>query len=175
MTEPGDPAQPADPGDAAPPAEPGDGALPAEFVHEVGRIFSERIPFNHVLGLELVSFSRERARFRFEMRDELVGNYVRRTLHGGVISAALDVTGGLAALLGALQREDRSREEKLELFGRLGTIDLRVDFLRPGSGKHFETTGYVLRAGSRVVVTRTEMRNDEARIIAVGTGTYIVA
>lgn len=81
----------------------------------------------------------------------------------------------MAALLGALQREDRSREEKLELFGRLGTIDLRVDFLRPGSGKHFETTGYVLRAGSRVAVTRTEMRNDEARIIAVGTGTYIVA
>lgn len=172
MTDPGDPTQPGDP---AQPADPGDAALPAEFVHEIGRIFSERIPFNHLLGLELVSFSKERVRFRFEMRDELVGNYVRRTLHGGVISAALDVTGGLAALLGALQREDRSREEKLELFGRLGTIDLRVDFLRPGSGKHFETTGYVLRAGSRVAVTRTEMRNDEARIIAVGTGTYIVA
>ena len=172
MTDPGDRALPSDP---AQPADRGDAALPAEFVHEVGRIFSERIPFNHVLGLELVSFSRERVRFRFEMRDELVGNYVRRTLHGGVISAALDVTGGLAALLGALQREDRSREEKLELFGRLGTIDLRVDFLRPGSGKHFETTGYVLRAGSRVVVARTEMRNDKSRIIAVGTGTYIVA
>ncbi|MCZ6476969.1 MAG: hypothetical protein O6851_01435 [Gemmatimonadetes bacterium] len=52
---------------------------------------------------------------------------------------------------------------------------MRVDFLRPVSGKHFETTGYVLRAGSRVAVTRTELRDDKARLIAVGTGTYIVA
>ncbi len=87
----------------------------------------------------------------------------------------LDVTGGLVALLGALKREHRSVAEIPELFGRLGTIDLRVDFMRPGAGRHFESSGYVLRAGSRVAVSRTELSTDEGRVVAVGTGAYIVA
>jgi uncharacterized protein (TIGR00369 family) len=146
---------------------------PALF-EEIRRIFADRIPFNHLIGLELTSFSAERASFRFEMRDDLVGNYVRRTLHGGVISATLDATCGMAALLGSLRREDRTAEQKLALFGRLGTIDLRVDFLRPGIGRYFEATGWSLRAGKSVAVTRSELRNDEGRLIAVGTGTYTV-
>jgi acyl-coenzyme A thioesterase PaaI-like protein len=32
----------------------------------------------------------------------------------------------------------------------------------------------VLRSGSRVVVTRMEFHNDEGKLVAVGTGTYIV-
>lgn len=148
--------------------------LDPELLEEIRRIFAERIPFNHLIGLELVSFTTERASFRFEMRDDLVGNYLRRSLHGGVISATLDATCGMAALLGSLQREDRTAEQKLALFGRLGTIDLRVDFLRPGLGRYFEATGWVLRAGKSVAVTRSELRNDEGRLIAVGTGTYTV-
>lgn len=148
--------------------------LEPELLEEIRRIFADRIPFNHVIGLQLDSFTAERATFRFEMRDELVGNYLRKTLHGGVISATLDATCGMAALLGSLRRHDRTLEEKLALFGRLGTIDLRVDFLRPGVGRYFEATGWVLRAGRSVAVTRSELRNDEGRLIAVGTGTYTV-
>jgi uncharacterized protein (TIGR00369 family) len=148
--------------------------LTPELLDEIREIFSDRIPFNHLIGLQLIDLTDESARFRFEMREELVGNYVRKTLHGGVITSALDVTGGLVALLGALKREHRSVAEIPELFGRLGTIDLRVDFMRPGSGRHFESSGYVLRAGSRVAVSRTELSNDEGRIVAVGTGAYIV-
>jgi uncharacterized protein (TIGR00369 family) len=149
--------------------------LTPELLNEIREIFQDRIPFNHVLGLQLVGLTDESARIRFEMRDEFVGNYVRKTLHGGVISSALDVTGGLVALLGALKREHRSVAEIPELFGRLGTIDLRVDFMRPGVGRHFEASGYVLRAGSRVAVSRTELANDEGLVVAVGTGAYIVA
>ncbi len=148
--------------------------LTPELLDEIREIFSDRIPFNHLIGLQLIDLTDESARFRFEMREELVGNYVRKTLHGGVITSALDVTGGLVALLGALKREHRSVAEIPELFGRLGTTDLRVDFMPPGSGRHFESSGYVLRAGSRVAVSRTELSNDEGRIVAVGTGAYIV-
>lgn len=146
-----------------------------ELLGEIREIFSDRIPFNHLLGLQLVGLTDESARFRFEMREELIGNYVRNTLHGGVITAALDVTGGLVAMLGALKREHRGAAEIPELFGRLGTIDLRVDFMRPGAGRRFEASGYVLRAGSRVAVSRTELTNDEGLVVAVGTGAYIVA
>jgi len=139
-------------------------------------IFSERIPFNRLLGLRVGSLSAGEVSIRFEMRDDLIGNYVRRTLHGGVISATLDVIGGLVTFLDVLRRmEDATHEEKLARFSRLGTIDLRVDYLRPGMGRHFIATGYVLRAGTRVAVTRSELHNDEGNLIAVGTGTYILS
>jgi len=62
-------------------------------------VFAERIPFNHVLGLHVESIEAERASVRFMMRDELIGNFERRILHGGVIASALDVTGGLVAFV----------------------------------------------------------------------------
>jgi uncharacterized protein (TIGR00369 family) len=65
-------------------------------------------------------------------------------------------------------------EEGLEIFSSLGTIDLRVDYLRPGLGESFDASGTVIRTGKRVVVTRMEMHDDRDRLIAVGTGTYII-
>lgn len=141
----------------------------------VEEIFGDRIPFNRLLGLRFELIDDETARLRFDMRDALVGNFVRGSLHGGVISSSLDVIGGAVAFLGAIKRMRlKSLERELERFGNLGTIDLRVDYLRPGLGRHFVATGYVLRTGSRVAVTRMELHNDEQRLIAVGTGAYVV-
>jgi uncharacterized protein (TIGR00369 family) len=70
---------------------------------------------------------------------------------------------------------DRDLDAKLERFGRLGTIDLRVDYLRPGIGKSFMSTGYTLRTGNKVAVSRIELINDQDDLIAVGTGSYVVA
>jgi uncharacterized protein (TIGR00369 family) len=141
----------------------------------VRTIFSERIPFNQVLGLKVESIGTEQASFRFDMRDDLIGNFIRGTLHGGVIAATLDVTGGLVAFLGLLKKiEHKSDQEKLAQFSRLGTIDLRVDYLRPGTGRSFLSTGFIQRVGNRVAVTRMELDNDEGSLIAVGTGAYLV-
>ena len=141
----------------------------------VRKIFAEQIPFNRLLGLELDLLGAEQASFRFDMRPELVGNYLRGNLHGGVISATLDVTGGLVAFLGVLRKmRGRSDKEKFARFSRLGTIDLRVDFLRPGIGQSFTATGFVQRIGNKVAVTRMELDNDQGSLIAVGTATYMV-
>jgi len=139
-------------------------------------VFSEKIPFNRVLGLRVTGIDDERVTIEFPMRDELIGNYVRGALHGGVISAVLDVCGGLVSYVGVLRHMDEaSFEEKMERFTRLGTIDLRVDYLRPGIGGEFHATGFVLRTGSRVAVTRMELTSGTGVLIAVGTGTYIVS
>jgi uncharacterized protein (TIGR00369 family) len=130
------------------------------------------IPFNRVLGVHFDQLDANGASLTFEMRDDLVGNFARGALHGGVISATLDVVGGMTAMVAAGKRAEG--EAIGELFGKLGTIDLRVDYLRPGVGKRFEATGSVLRAGTRVAVTRMQLTNDEGVVIAVGTGTYIV-
>lgn len=142
-------------------------------IHEV---FSKKIPFNRVLGLEVTSLANDMPILRFDMRPELVGNYMRGNLHGGVISSVIDVCGGLTAFLG-LQRKlkDVSVEERLQRFGRIGTIDMRVDYLRPGLGKWFEAKGYLLRTGNKVAVTRMELHNDTGDMIAIGTGAYTVA
>jgi uncharacterized protein (TIGR00369 family) len=139
-------------------------------------IFNEKIPFNKILGLSVESLQFDRVMVKFKMNDGLIGNYMRATLHGGVISSVIDVTGGLSAFMGIQQKmAGKSLEAKLEKFSRLGTIDLRVDYLRPGLGKWFTSTGYNLRTGNRVVVTRIEVHNDANDLIAVGTGSYVVA
>jgi len=56
----------------------------------------------------------------------------------------------------------------------VGTIDLRVDYLRPGRGKYFLATASIMRTGLRVAVIRMQLHNDKKSLIAVGTGTYIV-
>jgi uncharacterized protein (TIGR00369 family) len=147
-----------------------------KWLERIRDIFDHKIPFNKVLGLRVHALNMDRPKIRFAMHDALVGNYIRGTLHGGVISAVIDVTGGLSAFMG-LQKKlaGEPLETKLEKFRKLGTIDLRIDYLRPGIGKMFEATGYVLRTGHKVAVTRIELKNETGQLIAVGTGAYVIA
>ncbi len=76
---------------------------------------------------------------------------------------------------GVKKNSNCNLQEKLDRFSKLGTIDLRVDYLRPGCGKWFIASGYTLRTGKKVAVTRIELKNDQEDLIAVGTGTYVVS
>ncbi len=145
-----------------------------EFVSAINEIF-EKVPFNKVLGLKVESIRPDCVKTVFEMRDELKGHYELGMLHGGVISTVLDATGGLAAAMDIQKKtHSESLEAKLERSLRMSTIDLRVDFLRPGLGNRFVVTAYTLRTGNKVVVTRIELHNDQNDLIAVGTGSYIL-
>lgn len=147
-----------------------------ELLSIIEEVFGRKIPFNQVLGLRVHSLAYDRPAIRFDMRPELVGNFMRGNLHGGVISSVIDVTGGLAAFLGVQhQLRDEPLAAKLERFGKLGTIDLRVDYLRPGFGAWFEAVGFILRTGNKVAVTRVELHNDGGELIATGTGAYVVS
>lgn len=149
--------------------------IEAELMAMIHDVFANRIPFNKVLGLDIVSLEGDRPVLSFPMRDELVGNFFHGILHGGVTSAVLDVTGGIVAFLG-MQRKlvDLPIAERLDRFGKIGTIDLRIDYLRPGKGKTFTATGYSLRTGNKVAVARMELHNEADELIAVGTGAYLV-
>ncbi len=139
-------------------------------------LFSEKIPYNKQLGLRIGSLDPRSPTLEIDMRGELVGNFVHNTLHGGVTAAMLDVTGGLVAFLNVMEKlGDLSTEERMARFAKLGTIDLRIDYLRPGRGKQFIATGYILRTGNKVAVTRMELHNEHNSLIAVGTGAYTVS
>ena len=147
-----------------------------EFVVGLKRIFEEMIVFNQVLGLKIQSIRADGVRGRIDMRRELIGHYSLNRIHGGVISAGLDAMGGLAvmAAIGA-RHMDEDPQQRLNRFGKLGTIDLRIDYLRPGVGEHFELRAEVMRLGSRVASTRMEFLDAEGKLLSTGSGAYIVS
>ena len=148
----------------------------AEFVEGLTRIFEERIVFNQVLGLKITRLQPDRVTGRIQMRHELIGHYSHNRVHGGVISATLDAMGGLAcmAAIGA-RHMDEPAPQRLQRFSKLGTIDLRIDYLRPGVGDYFDLHAEVLRLGSRVASTRMEFRGPDGKLLSTGAGAYIVS
>lgn len=147
-----------------------------EFVAGLTRIFDEMIPFNRVLGLKITSLRADGVSGRIDMRPELIGHFVSQRLHGGVISAGLDATAGVAvmAAIGA-RHMDEAPLQRLHRFGKLGTIDLRIDYLRPATGDYFELRANVMRLGSRVATARMEFLGADGTLLASGAAAYIVS
>ncbi len=147
-----------------------------EFVAALHTLFEERIAFNRLLGLRIRTLSAAGVDGELAMRPELIGHYTHQRLHGGVISATLDAMAGLAimAAIGA-RHMDETPMQRMHRFGKLGTIDLRVDYLRPATGARFELSAQVLRLGSRVATTRMEFHDSARRLLATGSAAYIVS
>ncbi len=145
------------------------------FYDRLRQIYQERLPFNRLLGLKVTSLNSDGGAMAFSMREDLIGNVFHGTLHGGVISSVLDAVGGLTASASLVVRAAGLSDEKVRaMFARVGTIDLRVDYLRPGRGERFSAGGRIMRSGRKVAVVRMEMHNEDALLVAVGTGTYMV-
>ena len=132
--------------------------------------------FNQLLGLKVTLVTPDKVSARIVMRPELVGHYGHNRVHGGVISAGLDNVGALAvmAAMGA-RHMNEAPTARLQRFGKLGTIDLRVDYLRQGISDHFDLHGEVMRLGSRVASTRMEFRAADGKLLSTGTGAYMVS
>lgn len=147
-----------------------------EFIAALTQLYEERIVFNRVLGLKLTELKPNAVRARMDMRGDLVGHYIHNRIHGGVISAGLDAIGSLAVMAAVGARHmDETPAQRLHRFNKLGTIDLRVDYLRPGIGAFFELRAEVLRLGSRVASTRMEFRGADGKLLSTGSAAYIVS
>jgi uncharacterized protein (TIGR00369 family) len=147
-----------------------------EFIAGVKNIFEEMIVFNRLLGLKITAITPTQVKARMDMRNDLVGHYAYNRIHGGVISAGLDAMGGLAVMVAIGARHmDESVAQRLQRFAKLGTIDLRVDYLRPGIGEWFELRAEVMRLGSRVASTRMEFHGADGKLLSTGSAAYIVS
>lgn len=134
------------------------------------RWFQNGIPFNRYLGMRLHSIDRGRCVLHLPWRDEFVGDPSRPAVHGGVISTMIDTAGGCACFATLDSTEDR-----------VSTVDLRVDYLRPGLAEDLWCVGEVVRVGNRVGVARMSLHSggipqadEEARPVATGQGVYNV-
>ena len=70
---------------------------------------------------------------------------------------------------------DEPPEQRLARFAKLGTIDLRIDYLRPATGPSFTASAQPLRLGSRVGTTRMEFHGAQGQLLAVGAAAYIIS
>jgi len=140
------------------------GPATAQHLDEVRELFLEKIPFNRVLGIQILRLDPGNVLFSVPFRPELVGDPVRGALHGGVISAVADTCGG-CAVWSALSGEDR-----------VSTIDLRVDYLRPGRAEELRCRGEVQRLGNRVGVAQISLFHPSTpdEVVAEAKGVYSV-
>lgn len=148
----------------------------AEFTTKLCEIFEQMISFNQLLGVKVDALGHESVRAHLRMRPELIGHFAHNRMHGGVISATLDSMGGLAVMAATGARHmDEPPMQRLQRFGKLGTIDLRVDYLRPAIGALFFCEAEVMRLGSRVANTRMSFTDEQGRLLATGAAAYIVS
>jgi acyl-coenzyme A thioesterase PaaI-like protein len=147
-----------------------------EYLQGVRDIFERKIVFNQTLGLKITDIQPLVVTATIPMRDDLVGHYSDHRVHGGVISACIDTIGAAACFVALGARHlDEPVVKRLERFLKLGTIDLRVDYLRPGLGTHFNIRAEAIRVGSRVGNARIEFTAADGLLVSTGTGAYIMS
>ena len=130
-------------------------------------LIEDVIPFNHHLGLKVATIDRAAGSITLTLavRDEHIGNVVRRMPHGGLVAALVDGASGAAA---ALTLDD------LSYAPTVATIDMRVDFLRPGRGAELKAVATVMRSGRSVIVVRTEVFDADGALLALGSSAFTV-
>jgi uncharacterized protein (TIGR00369 family) len=128
----------------------------------VRNLMEKMIPFNAFLGIECTGIGPGYCRLELEFRPELIGDPVRKALHGGVISTLIDTCGGAAVW------------SKVDPADAVSTVDLRVDFLVPGKQERVVVEAHVVRVGNRVGVVdmRAFHPSLPERTIATGKGVY---
>lgn len=151
--------------------------IPKEFLDGIRDVWENRIVFNKVVGLKLTELSAEAVHADMPMKDDLVGHFLTRRIHGGAIATGIDAMGGLAVMVAMVGKyPSDSPQELIARFQTLGTIDLRVDYLRPGiESDCFHIMAKCVKLGSRVANTYMEFTADDGRLLAMGTGAYIVS
>jgi uncharacterized protein (TIGR00369 family) len=119
-------------------------------------------PFNAFLDLEVVTADSEEQEvvMRLKMRPEFERLAGTGHWHGGPIAAAIDIVGDYALAM---------------MFGNpLPTINLRVDYLRPGKDT-LTLAGRIRRSGKTVGVVDVDVVNDAGELVAIGRANYSTA
>lgn len=154
------------PEDVATPEELARAATDRPFAAEL--IMGRLIPFNNLLGLEIVEVTPTSARLKLPFRRDHVGDPFRPALHGGALAMLADSTGG-TLVIAATSHEDK-----------VSTLDMRIDYLNPANLEDTFADATLVRLGGRAAVVRIhiwqadESEPDGRRHVADSTAVYSV-
>jgi len=91
-------------------------------------------------------------------REEFLRDHGSDWLHGGIISALIDIAGDYAV--------------HSKTGGDVPTVDLRVDYLRPAKRGRLTAVARTVKVGRRVSVADVEVKDEQGEVVAVGRGVY---
>jgi uncharacterized protein (TIGR00369 family) len=111
-------------------------------------------PFAVWLGLILESSDEAGVVIRMTARPEVQGSPSTRALHGGVVASLIDT----AASYAVMARTGRS----------IATVDMRVDYHRPGTADAYRIEGSIVRIGRTFATSDARMFDDKGNLIASG-------
>jgi uncharacterized protein (TIGR00369 family) len=115
-------------------------------------------PYQRFLGLQLVRFEDGLVEIRMPFREEFLREDGSDWLHGGIVSALIDIAGDYAVYT--------------RTGGDVPTVDLRIDYLRPAKRGSLTALGRAAKVGRRISVADVEVRDEQGQLIALGRGVY---
>ncbi|SEB40331.1 PaaI family thioesterase [Rhodobacter sp. 24-YEA-8] len=135
-----------------------------------------RIPYLGFLGIRFDTAGAELTAV-LPYRDDLIGNPLIPALHGGVTAAFLEVTAITGLVWNALH-QGRIQPASLTadtLPALPKTIDITVDYLRPGQPRDAFARARINRSGRRYASVHVEAWQEDAqRLFAQGTGHFLM-
>jgi 1,4-dihydroxy-2-naphthoyl-CoA hydrolase len=119
------------------------------------------MPFTRTLGITITRYAPAEVRGHLDWSPELCTSGA--VLHGGVLMALADSTGGACAFLNLPD-------------GATGmtTIESKTNFVRAARRGSVEAASRPLHIGRTVIVVETDVRDDEDRLVARVTQTQLV-
>jgi uncharacterized protein (TIGR00369 family) len=118
----------------------------------------EQMPFNRAVGIEITHADDGHAEGRIDLEDRHSSSPRTRVAHGGVTYALADTVGG-AAVISAV--EDITP-----------TIDMRIDYLAPGTGEVMLAEAACARVGESVATVDVVVTDGEGTRLATARGSY---
>ena len=137
-------------------ATPGIGMGEPAMATSAHDFFGVHVPFLAWLDVRGLELREGRATLKLALRPELLNSL--GAAHGGVVCTLLDVAMAAAA---------RSEDAK----SRAVTIDMSVQFMRPGSGE-LTATGTLLQLTKSFAFCEAELRDANGELLAKSNGTF---
>lgn len=119
----------------------------------------ERVPYAHLLGIEVGEIRPGAATLHLSVRDELRQNH--GVLHGGATASLID-TASAFAILTILEPDETTT-----------TIDLTIHYLRPLTGGRATASAAVRRAGRRIIVVSVDVLDETQTLVATALTSYL--
>lgn len=128
-------------------------------VEDLQKMF-DASPFISALGLEVLTVTAEtlEVEVRMPMNPSLERLPDSNQFHGGPIASLIDTTGDFAV--------------GLAVGGGVPTIDLRIDYLRPGFGPYLTARASARRVGKTIGIADVDVFGADGKLVAIGRGCY---
>ncbi|TBL75974.1 PaaI family thioesterase [Paenibacillus thalictri] len=119
-----------------------------------------RSPFRDLLGIKEEHIGEGTAVLSMNVVTDLLQN--QGVVHGGAIASLID-TGIGTAVYSTLRNDQHSV-----------TIELKINYVRPGRGKQLVCKSEIVHRGGTISVGRADVFDDENRLVATGTATFYI-